>query len=208
MVLSEEGGSPILAREKVAPGKVGAAQRAEWKTSVTVAGTVEIRRCGGQPMGTRRGVFDYGARGTGDFATGFASCWLRTFAALARHFQQRVESWRKPSSKVTVTHSVERSHQTQVASGCQSVSVTCMWIFLSKERRDSPGGRQSLRPDGLRERIGATRERACSPEKTHAASSFPERRSAHFRNAPNRSFAEGDRSILGANRDGDSPLAV
>ena len=138
------------ASEKVAPGKVGAAQRADWKTSVTVAGTVGVRRCGGQPMGTKRGVLDYGVRGTGDFATGLASCWLRTFAALARHFQQRVESWRKPSSKLTVTHSVERSHQTQVASGCQSVSVTCMLNSLSNERRGSSGWRQSLRPDGQR----------------------------------------------------------
>ena len=170
---------PFRAWENVAPGKVGAAQRADWKTSVTVAGTVDVRRCGGQPMGTKRGVLDYGARGTGGFATGFASCWLRTFAALAKHFQQRVESWRKPSSKLTVTHSVERSHQTQVASGCQIVSVTCMWNSLSNVRSDSPGGRQSPHLNGQQERTGETRERACSPEKTHTASSLPERQSAH-----------------------------
>ena len=85
---------------------------------------------GGQPMWARLSDLGYGALGAVGLVGGFDSCWLRTLTALARHFQQRGESCRKPSSKLTVAHSAERSHQTQVASGCQVDNVTSMRGFF------------------------------------------------------------------------------
>ena len=83
-------------------------------------------------MLSRSRTLDYGVR-CGVFAAGdFVSCWLRTLTAFARHFQQSGESFTKPSWKLTIAHSVERSHQMQFASVCHAVRVTCIMEFFLK----------------------------------------------------------------------------
>ena len=118
--------------------------------SVTGAGTGGTRRGDDQPMKWRRGVLGYAGRcGGADFGVGLASCWLRTFTDFARHFQQSGASCTKPSPKVTVVHSVDRSHHVQVASACHWDKVTSMIRAFPMREGSTHVWRQLLRRSGL-----------------------------------------------------------